>query len=171
MSEVATHRLTLPGAMLARGFWLYVWRVETPKGEYLYVGRTGDSSSPHASPPFTRMTQHLGQQKNSNALRRNLLKAGIEAEDCTSFDLIAHGPIFEEVPHIGSRQDRMEKHKPLRDIVAAMEKQLAEDLSAAGYNVLNIVHCKKPLDVALWKPVRRAFAMHFKQLGIIDGDV
>ena len=34
------HRLTLPGPMLQRGFWLYVWRVQTPKGERLYVGRT-----------------------------------------------------------------------------------------------------------------------------------
>ena len=152
-----THQLLLPGSMLSRGFWLYVWKIDTPKGEYLYVGRTGDSSSPHASPPFTRMTQHLGKQKNSNALRRNLLKEGIEAEDCKSFDLIAHGPIFDEVLNIGSRHERMEKHKPLRDVVAAMEKQLAEDLSNAGYNVLNVVHCKKPLDIVLWKDVRSAF--------------
>ena len=31
----ATHVLTMPGAMLHRGFWLYVWRVETPAGELL----------------------------------------------------------------------------------------------------------------------------------------
>ena len=35
--QPGTHLLTLPGAMLQRGFWLYVWRVETPKGEFLYV--------------------------------------------------------------------------------------------------------------------------------------
>ena len=165
MSNAATHTLKLPGAMLARGFWLYVWRIETPKGEFLYIGRTGDSSSPHASPPFTRMTQHLGKQKNSNALRRNLLNAGIEAEDCEVFDLIAHGPIFDEVPSKGTREERMELHKPLRDIVAAMEKQLADDLRDAGYNVLNVVHCKKPLDVVLWKNVRSTFAAHFERLG------
>ena len=169
MSKAATRRLTLPGAMLARGFWLYVWRIETPKGEMLYVGRTGDSSSPHASPPFTRMTQHLGKQKNSNALRRNLLTAGIEAEDCKSFDLIAHGPIFDEVPSDGTREERMEKHKPLRDIVAEMDKQLADDLTKAGYNVLNVMHSKKPLDVVLWKDVRTAFAKHFERLGRSDG--
>lgn len=164
MSRPTTHKLTLPGAMLARGFWLYVWRIDTPKGECLYVGRTGDSSSPHASPPFTRMTQHLGKQKNSNALRRNLGNADIEPEDCHAFDLIVHGPIFDEVPHIGTRDERMEKHKPLRDLYAAMEKQLADDLILAGYNVLNIVHCKKPLDVVIWKDVRSAFAVHFKRL-------
>jgi len=165
VSDAATHTLKLPGAMLARGFWLYVWRIESPKGEYLYIGRTGDSSSPHASPPFTRMTQHLGKQKNSNALRRNLLNAGIEAEDCEVFDLIAHGPIFDEVPSEGTREDRMALHKPLRDIVAAMEKQLADELRDAGYNVLNVVHCKKPLDVVLWEDVRSAFAEHFERLG------
>lgn len=164
MSGAATHTLTLPGAMLARGFWLYVWRIDTPKGEYLYVGRTGDSSSPHANPPFTRMSQHLGRKKKSNALRRNLLKAGINAEDCSSFDLISHGPIFDEIPHIGTREDRMEKHKPPRDLVAAMEKQLQEDLTAAGYNVLNVVHSRKLLDVELWKPVRNAFAGYFERL-------
>ena len=166
MSKAETHTLTLPGAMLARGFWLYVWRMDTPKGEYLYVGRTGDSSSPHANPPFTRMSQHLGRKKKSNALKRNLLtKAGIDADDCDLFDLIMHGPIFDEIPHVGTRDERMEKHKPLRDIVAAMEKQLERDLREAGYNVLNVVHSRKPLDVAIWKPVRQAFAEHFERLG------
>lgn len=28
----ATHVLTLPAPMLHRGFWLYVWRGETPEG-------------------------------------------------------------------------------------------------------------------------------------------
>jgi hypothetical protein len=39
-SLASMHCLTLPGPMLQRGFWLYVWRVQTPKGERLYVGRT-----------------------------------------------------------------------------------------------------------------------------------
>ena len=55
-SLASLHRLTLPGPMLQRGFWLYVWRVQTPKGERLYVGRTGDSSSPHATAPYTRVS-------------------------------------------------------------------------------------------------------------------
>ena len=60
-----THCLTLPGPMLRRGFWLYVWQVEDSEGgEWLYVGRTGDNSSPHASAPYTRMGQHLGKIKN-----------------------------------------------------------------------------------------------------------
>ena len=79
-TTASLHRLTLPGPMLQRGFWLYVWRVETPKGERLYVGRTGDSSSPHATAPYTRMGQHLGFSKAQNSLRRLLSEAGVEPE-------------------------------------------------------------------------------------------
>ena len=112
------------------------------------------------------MNQHLGRKKKSNALKRNLLtKAGIEAEDCELFDLIVHGPIFDEVPNEGTREERMEKHRPFRDSVAATEKQLQQDLTAAGYNVLNIVHSRKELDLEIWKNVRNAFAEHFDKLG------
>ena len=57
--KASTHTLTLPAAMLERGFWLYVWKVETPAGEYLYVGRTGDNSTPYATPPYQRMGPFL----------------------------------------------------------------------------------------------------------------
>lgn len=41
--------LTFDGAILQRGFWLYVWEI-TPVGAapLYYVGRTGESSSTHA---------------------------------------------------------------------------------------------------------------------------
>lgn len=46
MPVAATFTVTLDGAMLRRGFWLYVWEITTPNGDkVLYVGRTGDSSS------------------------------------------------------------------------------------------------------------------------------
>lgn len=94
MTATSTYRLTLPGAMLRRGFWLYIWRVEV-QGEsepWLYVGRTGDNSSPNASAPYTRMGQHLGSLENQNALRRHLVGKGLTLEECT-FHLISHGPI------------------------------------------------------------------------------
>ena len=47
------------GALLERGFWLYVWRVRQESREVLYVGRTGDSSSRFAASPFSRLSQHL----------------------------------------------------------------------------------------------------------------
>jgi hypothetical protein len=48
-----TFSVTLDGAMLRRGFWLYVWEIKTPDGkDVLYVGRTGDNSSPYAQSLF-----------------------------------------------------------------------------------------------------------------------
>ena len=152
--------------MLERGFWLYVWRIEVPIGEFLYVGRTGDALSPHANPPYIRMGQHLGRAKTQNALRRQLEKRGIAPEACTRFDFIAHGPLYPATQKqaAGSREAAMAEHSVVRDLVAPMEKALADELSAAGYEVLNTVHCKKPLDQALWAPVRNAFAEYFPRL-------
>tara|TARA_R110002095_G_scaffold172885_1_gene150277 strand:+ start:2715 stop:3242 length:528 start_codon:yes stop_codon:yes gene_type:complete len=164
------HTLTLPGPMLRRGFWLYVWRVTTQKGEMLYVGRTGDSSSPHATAPYTRMGQHLGFAKASNSLRRLLLENGVTPEDCAEFDLVSYGPIFAEVTseEDADRAARMVQHTPLRDTMAGLEKRLRDALDAAGYPVLNIVHSKKPLDTARWAEVRTAFAAHFPRLDQLD---
>lgn len=94
----------MPGAMLERGFWLYVWRVKTPKHEVLYVGRTGDISSCKAAPPYARMGQHLGHVKASNALRTYLEMNGVKPEDCSEYEFIAHGPLFPE-------QADMEAHR------------------------------------------------------------
>ena len=155
--EAETHVITMSGAMLKRGFWLYVWRIKTPQGEMLYVGRTGDSSSPRANPPYLRMGQHLGNNKKQNALRRQLLKKGVEPEDCDSFELISHGPLFPE-------QNDLEAHKQPRDIVAALEKELRDSLFEAGYQVLNIVHCRKPLDEERWFDVHAAFVKYFPKM-------
>jgi hypothetical protein len=161
----ATHVLTLPGPMLRRGFWLYVWRVETSADEVLYVGRTGDNSSPHASAPYTRMGQHLGAIKTQNALRKHLDKRGLDLTACT-FHLVSHGPLYDEVVKTegATRAALMAAHLPVRDIVGAMEKALANDLAVAGYDVVNTVKWKPPLDPALWAPVRAAFAEKFSRL-------
>ena len=165
-STPSLHRLTLPGPMLQRGFWLYVWRVETPKGERLYVGRTGDSSSPHATAPYTRMGQHLGFAKTQNSFRRLLGEAGIEPESCAQYDLVSFGPMF---PEVGlkpdqDRDEQMALHRPLRDQMAGLEKKLRDALVAAGYNVLNVVHSKKQFDDAHGMMVRKAFSEHFPDL-------
>lgn len=161
-----THVLTLPGPMLQRGFWLYVWRVDTPVGEFLYVGRTGDNSSPYAAAPYQRMGQHLGRVETQKALRTHLERRGIAPEGCASFELVSHGPLYPEVTRTEgiARNMLFEQHRPFRDIVGAMEKALAEELAAAGYTVLNTVKWKPPLDAALWEPVRTAFAVHFPNL-------
>ncbi len=164
-SEPGTHVLVLPGAMLQRGYWLYVWRVASPGGEILYVGRTGDNSSPHAAAPFTRMGQHLGMAKNQNALRRHLTARGVDLHHC-DFRLVSHGPIHLEVDHPpgASREPRMAAHRPHRDSLGAMEKALADDLRAAGYDVVNRVACRWPLDPAAYGPIRAAFAREFPRL-------
>lgn len=130
-----TYNLNLPGGMLGRGFWLYVWRVTTPKGEMLYVGRTGDSSSPHATAPYTRMGQHLGFSKAANSLRRLLTENGIMSEQCANFELISHGPIYREIGLTDGqdRDEQMALHKPVRDKVAGLEKKLRDELCDAGY--------------------------------------
>ena len=103
------------------------------------------------------MGQHLGHVKASNALRTYLEMNGVKPEDCSEYEFIAHGPLFPE-------QADMEAHKGPRDIVAALEKHLADSLRAAGYTVLNTVNSNKPLHDALWTTVRDAFAKYFAKL-------
>jgi hypothetical protein len=153
------HHLSLPGAMLARGFWLYVWDVTTDSGEkWLYVGRTGDSSSPNAQSPFSRLSQHLSQNPKSNALRRNLMRAGVDADSCSSFDLYCYGPVLAECSD-------MEQHRPSRDKMAGLEKGLRDALHAAGYRVLNEIKSRHAIDGALMPGVLKAFAGRFRRLG------
>src|SRR6266508_4470676 len=121
------YEINFSGGALARGFWLYVWEV-IPRtgGKLYYVGRTGDSSSLNAQSPFNRMGQHLGCAQNSCMLRTHLgkHKGKIKPEKCI-FRLIAYGPI------LGESKQRKE-HERRRDTVAALERALAETLSASG---------------------------------------
>jgi len=153
------YEVTFGGGLLARGFWLYVWEITRPNGAKLYyVGRTGDSSSINAQSPFSRMGQHLGFNKRANALRRLLIGHGVGAnvETC-SFRLVAYGPILEEAHD--ARQ-----HSSRRDIVASLEKALADAMYQSGHDIINTVHCKKPLDASLFADVRTAFATSFPKL-------
>ena len=155
----ATFTVTLDGAMLRRGFWLYVWEITTPNGDrLLYVGRTGDSSSPNAQSLFNRMGHNLGTLATSSMVRNNLEKRGVDPVEC-NFRMVGCGPVFDE-----PATKTMEAHKPIRDQVAALEKKLAEDLSASGYDVMNTVRSNAVLDEALYHPVRAAFAEAFPDL-------
>lgn len=146
--------MSLNGGFLARGFWIYVWEVRDPEGSVmLYVGRTGDSSSPNAQSPFNRMGQYLGFAKNSSMLRNHLQGRDVSPDLCL-FRLVAHGPILPEA-------EDWKSHVIRRDLAAAVENQLAEDCAAAGYDVLNSVASGKELDDDLYAPVRAAFTEHF----------
>lgn len=155
-------QLVFPGTMLQRGFWLYAWEIETVGGEKsLYVGRTGDSSSANAQSPFTRLGQHLGPNRHANALRRNLMKFGVDPDACRSFEMVAFGPILPEATS-------MDEHRPRRDKMAALEKTLCDALDKAGYQLLNKVHCLHVLDDALWQDTFNAFAERFPKLRKIE---
>jgi len=118
------------GHLLKRGFWLYIWEIKGPASHHVYVGRTGDSSSPHASSPFKRIAQHLDQSPNAkgNALAKQLRREGVKYEECT-FEIVAVGPIFLE-------QATFEEHKPVRNQMAALERAIAEEMRRRGYVVL-----------------------------------
>lgn len=118
------------GHLLRRRFWLYIWRITGSAAEHLYVGRTGDSSSPHASSPFKRIGQHLdpSPKAKGNALGRQLIRAGVRCDECV-FEMVAVGPIFDE-------QSTFEAHVPLRDQTAHLERAVADWLRGRGYTVL-----------------------------------
>ena len=63
----------------------------------------------------------------------------------------------------------MNARKKPRDIVAALEKAVAEALKEAGYEVMNTVRCRKPLNAELFASVLSAFAGHFPALRCAAG--
>jgi hypothetical protein len=69
------------------------------------------------------------------ALRNHLRARDVVPEQC-QFRLVAHGPIFDEAPN-----KDMQAHTKIRDVVGAREKRLADELSDAGYTVMNTVNC------------------------------
>jgi len=124
-----SYTMSFDGRMLARGFWLYVCRISGPDGTHLYVGRTGDSSSPNAQSPFKRIGQHLDPRPSAkgNAIDRQLNRKAINPHQCM-FEMTAIGPIFDE-------QTTMDAHRPVRDHMAALERELANMLRDRGYSV------------------------------------
>ncbi len=105
------------------------------------------------------MGQHLGSNKFQNMVRQHLEKRGTSPEECDNFELIAYGPIFSEAPN-----KDWDVHVERRNVVAALERALAEGLADAGYDVLNTVKVKHDLDTDLWSIVSKAFAVHFRRL-------
>lgn len=97
-------QISFNGALLERGFWLYVWESTTGSGEKVYyAGRTGDSSSCNAQSPFNRLSQHLGTNENQNTFRTQLKKAAIIPEDC-HLEMVAYGPILPEADCLGDHR-------------------------------------------------------------------
>lgn len=141
------HHFSFGGPLLERGFWLYVWHVTCKSHLFLYVGRTGDSSSRFAASPFARVGQHLDirPKASANMLLRHIRDRGLEPQHCT-YKLIAVGPIFPE-------QKDLDTHRRHRDIMAPMEVALAQHLRAKGHDVCGIHSSKHPLDKKLFSQV------------------
>ena len=155
--ELATHELIFNGALLSRGYWLYVWEVVGPEdAKIYYVGRTGDSSSTNAQSPFNRMGQHLGRNNRANVLHRCLIREKFDPARC-SFRLVTSGPVFDEPSELND-------HLRCRDVVAGLEMALAAAMREAGYRVVNNVYSKKPVDAALFAEIHKSFGTHFPAL-------
>ena len=140
--------MSFHGALLRRGFWLYVWEIRNGSEKAYYVGRTGDSSSRNASSPFTRVGMHfdIRPKSTANSLIRRLRQRGFDPTRC-SCHMLAVGPLFAEQPDF-------ERHRPIRDTVATLEHQLAAHLRSRGLEVLGVHHPAAPLDKRLFAKVR-----------------
>ncbi len=143
------YSIRFDGRVIQRGFWIYVVDIQWPKGRALYVGRTGDSSSPNAASPFSRMGQHLDLRSSAkgNALLRNLRREGIDPAGC-QMEMIAVGPLFPE-------EASFDSHRTVRDRMAALELGLADALSARGYRVLGTHAASAAPDVSMLTEVLR----------------
>lgn len=157
MADAGLHTLTFQGELTERGFWLYVWKIDSTKGERLYVGRTGDSSSTNASSPFARMGRHQDPKGTANMLHKHLHKQKLDPKACI-FTMVAYGPLFREEP-----TDAFTRR---RDVVAALEKGLASSLRCGGHSVLNSVHSKKPLCWSCWQEVLPQIQNHFCRIAL-----
>jgi len=124
------YEMAFDGEVLQRGFWLYVWEIIYQQRTYIYVGRTGDSSSPNASSPFSRIGQHLDFRYNAkgNSLAKHLSEAGVDPKS-SKFRMLALGPLFPE-------QESFEAHRPYRDQMATLEHKTADYLRNMKFNVL-----------------------------------
>jgi len=145
--KITTQVLSFSGPLLQRGFWLYAWEISHTHVKYYYVGRTGDSSSKHASSPFNRVGMHFDIRPNAkgNSLLRRLRAQGLCPEEC-EYRMAAVGPIYPE-------QQDFAAHKPFRDIVATLEHEIADTLRKRGLIVLGEHHRGSALDEKLFGQV------------------
>ena len=153
-------RVRFNGAILARGFWLYAWRITCGATEFFYVGRTGDSSSRFAASPFSRLGQHLDVRPNASAnmLLRHVRKQGLDPVAC-DYELVAFGPIFPE-------QEELLSHRAHRDRIALLEAELAELLKDRGFQVVGSHGTRGEAEPGLLQQVREAFNVEFARAGV-----
>ena len=142
--------LSFNGSILNRGFWLYVWHIRLGRSQFLYVGRTGDSSSVHAASPFSRLSRHLDDRPNAaaNMIIRHIEEKNLDLLRC-SYKMIAIGPLFPE-------QTDRDRHRKCRDIVASLEGALANYLNLR-YNVVGSHPQPRSINKTIIDPLCKAF--------------
>ena len=145
------HHINFTGAILERGFWLYVWRIQSGVQVFFYVGRTGDSSSRFAASPFSRLSQHLDvrHKAKANMLLRHIREMGLDPLAC-KFDLIALGPLFPE-------QSTLEFHRKFRDRIAPLEAALSTHLRSKDLTVVGKHSSNTSADPRLLAKVKSLF--------------
>lgn len=150
-----SYSMSFDGALLQRGFWLYIWDIQKPPERYLYIGRTGDSSSPNAASPFARVGQHLNFRPNAkaNSIARRLKEKNLEPSSAR-FEMLAIGPLFPE-------QESFRDHIAYRDQMAALENALADHIRNNGYNVLGIHKSRKAVDKNILREVLKIAEKRF----------
>ena len=153
-----SHSMRFDGRILARGFWLYVWEIVHTAGRCYYIGRTGDSSSPHAQSPFVRVGEHLnsGANAKANSMAKQLRAAKIDPVAC-SFEMVGIGPIFPE-------QNTMAAHKPIRDRMSAVERDLAGFIRSRGYTVIGQHQSNAPAEPALLRQILDVIEARFPEI-------
>ncbi len=164
MVEPEMVSLTMPPALLARGFWIYVWRIVLADGGTVhYVGMTGDTGSYKAGSPLKRVADHLGFNSRSNPLRQYLERKGCPPERCKEMELMAFGPIG-EVPE-DKKLYRRERGK-----IAALEKALCGAMRAAKYEVLHDdPRCNFKYEPGRWQELKAACMEKFPRLEQLSG--
>ena len=148
--------MTFDGAVLNRGYWLYLWRITSGANLFIYVGRTGDSSSNNAGSPFTRIGNHLDSRPTAkgNSLWKQLTKEKVNPQKC-NFEMTAIGPIFPE-------EKETTKHRERRDQMAALEREISNYLKTSGFKVLGVHHSNKRNDQNLIDSVINVINERFK---------
>lgn len=150
------YEIEFDGSLLQRGFWIYIWLIQTNASKRLiYVGRTGDTSSPNAQSPFRRVGQHVDPNPNSksNALARNLRNLKIDPKSC-KFSFTAIGPIFKEC-------ESMEAHIPVRNQMAALERSTADWFHGKGFEVIGTHPKLREVNTEIWNKIKYELMQRF----------
>ncbi|MFH5880880.1 hypothetical protein [Liberiplasma polymorphum] len=140
------------GVLLNKGFWIYCYKITTRENQlFYYIGRTGDNKEFQVGSPLKRLFAHFGDNKNSNALKTNMIKNDLSLEDC-DYHFYAFGPYF-------GFPNTKEEHIHSRDYVSTIEKLLAEKLKESGFNVLGTHQMRNPFKMDnIFNEINRIFA-------------